>query len=97
MIGCLRGIVDALEEFTVNGLIATNNRPALEHCLTSLGVGYISTSFPDKDDARRHVPGLDVALPIAIEPPLRHPGKVYGRGAGSADARCVPHDCGQFF
>ena len=38
-------------------------------------------------DARRHVPEIDVALPIAVEAAGRRPGEVQRGGAEAAHAR----------
>src|SRR5262249_26203187 len=66
--------------------IPRSDVPFSEKVLAAVTIGNKSTGFSNHDQARRHIPWVEVALPIAVDPPSRDPGKIESGCTKSAQA-----------
>src|SRR5262249_20775239 len=67
-----------------HGLIARDDVLCAENIITAITIGYEPASLAHQDYAGRHVPRIDVALPVAVEPPCRDPRQIEGGRAKTA-------------
>src|ERR1700687_3838546 len=75
------------QDFFLDGLVAGDDMAFGEHVVAPVAIGNEPAGLAHQDQPGRHVPGLDVALPIAVEPSGRNPGQIEGGGAKAAQAR----------
>jgi len=62
----------------------TRHRAGLERIVAAIAIGHVAPGLAYQDEARRHVPGFEVAFPIAIEPAGGDPGQIERGGAEAA-------------
>src|SRR5579875_3263878 len=76
-------------------LIAGADRAFRENLLAALGIRDETAGFPDDENARRQVPGLQIAFPAAVIGAGSDEAEIERRGAEPAQIRCPRHDRGK--
>ena len=71
----------------MDGVVAGDDLALGEHILAAVAIADETAGLAQQNEACRDVPGLDVALPIAIETAGRDPGEVERGGAEAAQPR----------
>jgi len=79
------GGAQALEDQGMEVQVGGADAAGGEDVVAPLGGGDLAARLGDQQDARRQVPGAEVALPEAVHAAGGHPGQVEGRGAEPAD------------
>src|ERR1700675_168460 len=78
--------LDDLHQFAVDELVAADHVAGLERVAFAIDATDGAAGFADHDLAGCHVPGLQVAFPIAVEAAGGDEGHVEGGGAEAAEA-----------
>src|SRR5262249_246981 len=73
--------LEKLQQFPLDGLVARHNAALIEHPVFALCVAHECAGFAQDHDACCKVPGMEIALPEAIEPTGSGPGEVECRSA----------------
>src|SRR5712691_4541695 len=60
----------------MDALVSGNDMALLKHGLAAVEIGDETAGLAHQQQPRRHVPRGEIALPIAVEPPRRHPGEI---------------------
>ena len=81
-----RASSEQAHQLAVHGLVAGDDVAGQERGLAALEVGDEAAGLAHQDQARRHVPGREVALPVAVEAPGRQPGEIERGGSEPAQA-----------
>ncbi|MCK7522372.1 MAG: hypothetical protein MZV64_34205 [Ignavibacteriales bacterium] len=77
--------VQDLDDGPVNASVRGHDAGGVQGERASLEVRDPAARFHDQEGPRRHVPGLELELPEAVEPAAGDVGQVEGRGAAPAD------------
>src|SRR5688572_27156097 len=80
----LLGSFQDLPEFFLKLLVARCDMPLDEHCIPAIEVSDEATRLAHHQQAGRHVPRRQVALPVDVEPAGRDRSEVERGGAESA-------------
>src|SRR4051794_28811455 len=83
------GLVRDLERaqhFAVDDLVARDDMALVQDGVATIEIGDKAARLAHQDDARRHIPGRYIALPIAVEAPGGDPGEIERGGAELAQA-----------
>src|SRR5437879_4707621 len=72
---------DEIQELVVNRSVAGDDVALGQHCVVTVEIADEAAGLAHHQDTGRHVPGGEVALPIAVDPPGGDPGKIERGGA----------------
>ena len=75
------------QQLAVHGLVAGDDVAAGEHGVAAVEIGDEAAGLAHQDDAGRHVPGREAALPVGVEAAGRDPGEIERGRAEAAQAR----------
>src|SRR5262249_1732122 len=75
------------EQLMVHRVVPGNDRARAEHRVTAGEVAHKSTGFAHKQDPGCHVPGREIAFPIAVDAAGRDPGQIERRRTKAAKSR----------
>src|SRR5262245_3361693 len=87
---------DQAQQLAMNSLITDDNMAFAEHVLAAVEIGGKAAGLAHHENAGRHVPGRDVALPKTVEPAGGDPGEIEGGGAETTQARDLVLNRGKF-
>src|SRR5205814_7272187 len=79
--------LDGAQELAVDRLVAGDDVALGQHGVVAVEIADEAAGLAHHQDTGRHVPGGEVAFPIAVEPASGDPGKVEGCGAEPAQSR----------
>src|SRR5215467_9947407 len=75
------GSLEKLQQFPLDGLVARHHAALVEHPVLALCVAHECAGFAQHHNPRSKIPGMEIALPEAIEPARSRPGEVECSGA----------------
>ena len=82
----LAGRFKHAQHLFLDGLVAGDDVALGEHVVAAVAIGDEAAGLAHQDEPGRDVPGLDIALPIAVEPAGGDPGEIERGGAEAAQA-----------
>src|SRR5215471_12423619 len=68
--------LEKLQQFPLDGFVASHHAALVEYPVLAIGIAHECASFAQHHNPRGKVPGLQIALPEAIESASSSPGKV---------------------
>src|SRR6266851_7859236 len=90
-----RPLPDQAQQRALHRLIARDDVGLSEHVVAAVEIGHEAARLAHDQQARRHVPGREVALPVGVEPAGGDPGEIERRGAEAAQPRDLLLDDGE--
>src|SRR4051794_7620048 len=82
-----------LHQLGVHEFVAADHMPRLQRIVVALDARDNAAGFAHDDLTRRHVPGLQIALPVAVEASGGDESHIQRGGAEAAQARDLVLDC----
>src|SRR4051812_342357 len=83
----LLGLSQEPHELALNHLVAGDHVTGHIRRFAALEISAIAAGFAHDDEAGRDIPGPEIALPIGVKAPRRHPGEVERRRPETAQPR----------
>jgi hypothetical protein len=79
-------LAEGAEQFLVHELISSDDLFFDEDCVAAVEIGGKAAGLSHHQNAGSHIPRREIAFPIDIEPPSRHPRQIEGCGAKPAQS-----------